>query len=77
MTRPIETAGKRGYRIEQARHLSVATLLDVGDVDRQVRSCVRAQPLGLPLFDRNQSPRAEFERNRAPSPNDRNIPLFT
>jgi outer membrane protein TolC len=39
---PIETAGKRGYRIERARHLTEAARLELADVVWRVRSQVRA-----------------------------------
>ena len=42
---PIETAGKRGYRVAQARQLSVAAQLDVGQAAWQVRSRLRTQML--------------------------------
>jgi cobalt-zinc-cadmium efflux system outer membrane protein len=38
---PIETAGKRGYRIEQARQLSNAARFNIGNVAWQVRSRLR------------------------------------
>ena len=44
---PIETAGKRGYRVAQARQLSVAARFDVGNAAWQVRSQLRAQLLDL------------------------------
>jgi cobalt-zinc-cadmium efflux system outer membrane protein len=44
---PLETAGKRGYRTEHARQLSVAAQLDVGNVAWRVRSRLRTQLLGL------------------------------
>jgi len=40
---PIETAGKRGYRIEQARHLSDAARLNIATVAWQVRSRLRVR----------------------------------
>jgi outer membrane protein TolC len=39
---PIETAGKRGYRLEKARNLSEAAKLDVAETAWKVRSGVRA-----------------------------------
>lgn len=39
---PIETAGKRGYRREEARHLSEAAKLDLAETAWTVRSGVRA-----------------------------------
>lgn len=44
---PIETAGKRGLRIVQARHLTEATRLSVAGAAWQVRSNVRSAMLGL------------------------------
>jgi cobalt-zinc-cadmium efflux system outer membrane protein len=44
---PIETAGKRGYRIEQARKLSMAARLNIGNVAWQVRSRLRTQLLDM------------------------------
>lgn len=44
---PIETAGKRGYRIAQATHLSEASRLNIASVAWQVRSRVRSSLLGL------------------------------
>ena len=44
---PIETAGKRGYRIAQARQLSNATRFRVGGVAWQLRSRLRTQLLDL------------------------------
>jgi len=44
---PIETAGKRGYRIEQAQDLSNAARFTVGSVAWQVRSGLRQQMLTL------------------------------
>lgn len=38
---PVETAGKRGYRVAQARHLSEAARLNLATVAWQVRSRVR------------------------------------
>lgn len=44
---PIETAGKRGYRVAQARQLSVAARFQVGNAAWQVRSRLRARLLDL------------------------------
>lgn len=44
---PIETAGKRGYRVAQARQLSDAALFNIGNVAWQVRSRLRTQLLNL------------------------------
>ncbi len=39
---PIETAGKRGYRVARARHLSESARLNIASVAWQVRSNLRA-----------------------------------
>ena len=44
---PVETAGKRGYRIAQAQQLSDAARFSIGNVAWQVRSRLRAQLLTL------------------------------
>lgn len=44
---PIETAGKRGYRIAAARHLSEASRISVGETAWGVRSKVRAALVDL------------------------------
>ena len=44
---PIETAGKRRYRIDQARKLSMAARLNIGNVAWQVRSRLRTQLLDM------------------------------
>ncbi len=44
---PIETAGKRGYRIAQAQHLSEAARLNIASVTWQVRSRLRKSLLNL------------------------------
>jgi outer membrane protein, heavy metal efflux system len=44
---PIETAGKRGYRVNQAQQLSDAARFSIGNVAWQVRSHVRTQLLNL------------------------------
>jgi cobalt-zinc-cadmium efflux system outer membrane protein len=44
---PIETAGKRGYRMAQAQQLSDAARFAIGSVAWQVRSRLRAQLLKL------------------------------
>jgi cobalt-zinc-cadmium efflux system outer membrane protein len=44
---PIETAGKRGYRLAQARHLTDAARLNIATVAWQVRSRVRGRLLDL------------------------------
>jgi outer membrane protein TolC len=44
---PIETAGKRGYRLQQARHLANAANLDAATTAWRVRSRVRSTLLEL------------------------------
>ena len=44
---PIETAGKRGYRVEQANHLSEATRLAIAGTAWQIRSRIRGALLDL------------------------------
>ena len=48
---PIETMGKRGYRIAQARHLANSARLDLNETAWKVRSKVRQALLGL--YDAN------------------------
>jgi outer membrane protein TolC len=49
---PIETAGKRGYRIAQAERLADATTLGVGEAAWRVRSAVRTALLNHLLAQR-------------------------
>ena len=63
---PIETAGKRGYRIERAEHLTEAARLELADVVWRVRSQVRATLAEhlfarreLELFEAEEGTRAE------------------
>jgi cobalt-zinc-cadmium efflux system outer membrane protein len=44
---PVETAGKRGYRIAEAAHLSEAARLDIAEAAWQVRSRLRKSLLDL------------------------------
>lgn len=44
---PIETAGKRGYRVAQAKHLSESARLNIGAVAWQVRSRLRKSLVNL------------------------------
>ena len=44
---PIETAGKRGYRLAQAAHLSEVARLNIASVAWQVRSRLRTRLAGL------------------------------
>ncbi|MBI4644974.1 MAG: TolC family protein [Deltaproteobacteria bacterium] len=46
---PIETAGKRGYRLARAGHLAEAAYLDIATAAWQVRSRLRASLLDLYL----------------------------
>ena len=52
---PIETAGKRGYRVAQAQQLSDAARFNIGNVAWQVRSRLRAQLLKLYAATRKTS----------------------
>jgi outer membrane protein TolC len=59
---PIETAGKRGHRIQSARSLNQAALLDLADAAWKVRSAVRLALLNCLLASRNlDAVRAEEE----------------
>jgi cobalt-zinc-cadmium efflux system outer membrane protein len=66
---PIETAGKRGYRISQARHLSEAARLNIFTVAWEVRSRLRQAFLDFyaareteSLLNRQQSLQSEIVR---------------
>jgi len=66
---PIETAGKRGYRLEEARNLSEAAKLDLAETAWKVRSGVRAALLddftavrNLALFRSEQETRSQQVR---------------
>ena len=66
---PIETAGKRGYRISQARHLSEAARLNIFSVAWEVRSRLRQAFLDFyaareteSLINRQQSVQSEIVR---------------
>lgn len=48
---PIETAGKRGYRIAQAKHLSEAARLNIATAAWQARSRLRSSLLNLYAAD--------------------------
>lgn len=52
---PIETAGKRGYRIAQARHLSESARLNIAQAAWQVRHGVRAGVLDLYAAQENEA----------------------
>jgi cobalt-zinc-cadmium efflux system outer membrane protein len=51
---PIETAGKRGYRIAQAKHLSEAARLNFATVAWQVRSRLRKSLLSFYAADQTE-----------------------
>jgi len=51
---PIETAGKRGYRISQAKHLSETARLNISFVAWQVRSRLRVRLLNFYAANRAQ-----------------------
>ena len=59
---PIETAGKRGYRIEQARHLSEAARIAIISTAWQVRSRVRSALLDLHVAQKTQEALLEQQR---------------
>ena len=61
---PLETAGKRGYRIAQARHLAAAERWDLVGTVWQVRSRLRAALLGIYAARRSQSLLAREESTR-------------
>ena len=62
---PVETAGKRGYRIASARSLDEAARLDLADTAWKVRSGVRTALLSYMLAARNmEGLRAEEELRR-------------
>lgn len=52
---PVETAGKRGYRIAEAQHLAAAQGWDLVGTVWQVRSRLRAALLGIYAARRSQS----------------------
>jgi cobalt-zinc-cadmium efflux system outer membrane protein len=51
---PVETAGKRGYRISRARHLSEAARLNIFRTAWQVRSRLRLYYVELYALDRSE-----------------------
>ena len=51
---PLETAGKRGYRIARAQHLSEAARLNIAATAWQVQSRLRARLLGLCAAERSE-----------------------
>ncbi len=73
---PVETAGKRGYRTQQAQNLAEAARISLGETAWQVRTRVRAALLDhllaareLETFQQEQSTRSEavnvFEKRLA------------
>lgn len=52
---PVETAGKRGYRIDQAQYLSEAARLAIASAAWQVRSRVRSTVLDLYFAQQTQT----------------------
>jgi len=58
---PIETAGKRGYRIAEATHLSEASRLQVAETAWTVRSQVRAALVGLVFAEKGAATLREQE----------------
>lgn len=52
---PIETAGKRGYRIEQARHMSDAAKLAIASTAWQIRNRVRSSAVELHFAQQMQA----------------------
>ncbi len=61
---PIETAGRRGYRLAEARHLAAAARWDLVGTVWRVRSRVRAALLGLYAAGRFESLLAREESTR-------------
>src|SRR6185437_441584 len=51
---PIETAGKRGYRIAEARHLANAATLTVASVAWQIRARLRDSLVQLQAAERSE-----------------------
>jgi cobalt-zinc-cadmium efflux system outer membrane protein len=51
---PIETAGKRGYRIAQAKHLSESARLSIATVAWQIRSRLRTSLLNFYAADQSE-----------------------
>jgi cobalt-zinc-cadmium efflux system outer membrane protein len=51
---PIETAGKRGYRVAEARHLANAASLEVASVSWQVRTRLRDSLVRLQAAQRSE-----------------------
>src|SRR5439155_14578308 len=62
---PIETAGKRGHRIESARSLEHAARFDLADSAWKVRSGVRSALLNYMLASRSLDLLRSEEKTRA------------
>ena len=62
---PIETAGKRGYRIDQAEHLSEAARLQIANTAWQIRSRLRAALLDVYASDLAETILVRQESNQA------------
>jgi cobalt-zinc-cadmium efflux system outer membrane protein len=58
---PIETAGKRGYRIAQAQRLADAAAIGVGEAAWRVRSAIRAAFLNYVIARRNYRLARDYE----------------
>lgn len=58
---PIETAGRRGYRIARAQHLADASALAVGQIAWQVRSAVRMALLNHLMAERESKLAQAYE----------------
>ncbi len=58
---PIETAGRRGYRIAQARRLADASAIAVGEAAWRVRSAIRAALLNYIIAQRQYRLAQEYE----------------
>ena len=59
---PVETAGKRGYRIDQAQHVSEAARWELAGTAWQVYSRVRTSLVGLYAANERVAPLKEQER---------------
>jgi cobalt-zinc-cadmium efflux system outer membrane protein len=58
---PIETAGKRGYRVAQAQRLTEAAAIGVGEAAWRVRSAIRAAFLNYALAQREYRLARDYE----------------
>jgi outer membrane protein, heavy metal efflux system len=61
---PIETAGRRGYRLAQAQHLAAAARWDLAGTVWQVRASVRSTLLGLYAARRSEALLAREQSTR-------------